>query len=220
MIKIVEPSATLVWATPDAEQTIAFIARTCYQSEDLSSEDSDKKLIQKLIDRKHWPMFDHASMSIKFVTDRGITHELVRHRIAAYAQESTRYCNYSKDKFDNQISVILPNGINEVQPGMEFEEDDIYTSKDIVWLKNMQDCEKAYFDLLQSGCTPQIARSVLPTCLKTSIVMTASFTEWLHVFRLRLSPQAHPDMRSLMQKAKEIAQSIAPIIFSDQVIGL
>ena len=220
MVRIVEPSATLVWATPEAERTIAFIARTCYQSEDSSDIDSDELLIQKLIAKKHWPMFDHASLSIKFVTDRGITHELVRHRIAAYAQESTRYCNYTKEKFANQISVILPNGINEVQPGTEFEEDDVYTSKDIVWLNNMQDCEKAYFDLLQLGYTPQIARSVLPTCLKTSIVMTASFTEWLHVFRLRLSPQAHPDMRSLMQKAKEIAQAIAPIVFSDEVIGV
>jgi len=208
MVRIVEPSATLVWATPDAERIIAFIARTCYQSEDSSDIDSDELLIRKLIDKKHWPMFDHASLSIKFVTDRGITHELVRHRIAAYAQESTRYCNYTKEKFANQISVILPNGINEVQPG----------TSGFVWLENMRDCEKAYFDLLQSGCTPQIARSVLPTCLKTSIIMTASFTEWLHVFRLRLSPQAHPDMRSLMQKAKEIAQAIAPIVFSDEVI--
>lgn len=131
----------------------------------------------------------HKRISIKITTDRGVTHELVRHRLASFSQESTRYCNYAKDKFGNEITVIEPVGLNE---GMRE-----------AWIKGIEACEKAYFEMLENGATPQIARSVLPNSLKTEICITASIEEWKLIFDLRCPPQAHPDCRAIMNPIKD-----------------
>jgi thymidylate synthase (FAD) len=202
-MQIVEHSAELLWVTADPEQTIAKIARTCYKSEDRDTPESNIDLIKRLLNLKHLAMFDHASASIKFVTDRGITHELVRHRMAAFAQESTRYCNYSKNKFGNEITVVKPIQLVEETPAWN------------VWVKGCKDAEINYIDLIANGASPQIARAVLPTCVKTEIVMTCDFTEWMHVFKLRRSPKAHPDMQHLIGLAYNILIEQAPNIFKE-----
>lgn len=130
----------------------------------------------------------HQRISIKLITDRGVTHELVRHRLASFSQESTRYCNYGKDKFGNQITVIKPVEISE----------ELYD----IWYKAMQEAEKYYFEMINKGATPQLARSVLPNSLKTEIVVTASIKEWKLIFELRCAMQAHPDIRYIMLKIK------------------
>lgn len=130
----------------------------------------------------------HLSITILFTTDRGVSHELVRHRLASYAQESTRYCNYSKDKFNHSISFIKPRGINEEQ--------------EKIWLKAMEEAESNYFALLEKGAKAEMARSVLPNSLKTEIVCTCTLNEWKHIFNLRCAPSAHPDIRYLMNETK------------------
>ncbi len=122
------------------------------------------------------------------ITDRGVTHELVRHRIASYAQESTRYCNYSKDKFDNCLTFIKPLKYEECK-----EEYDAY----------FQQCSDTYFALLEKGCSPQEARSVLPNCLKTSIMVTCNLDEWDVIFNLRTADNAHPDIRRVISKVRD-----------------
>lgn len=131
----------------------------------------------------------HQRVTIKLITDRGVTHELVRHRLASFSQESTRYCNYGKDKFGNEITCIRP---------VELKDSDLE-----LWIKAMNDAEKAYFDLLGRGCTPQLARSVLPTALKTELCLTANIKEWKLIFDLRCSVYAHPDVRVLMNDVKD-----------------
>lgn len=130
----------------------------------------------------------HQKVSIRLITDRGVTHELVRHRLASFSQESTRYCNYSKDKFNREITVIKPIEIS----------DELYA----IWEKGMVDAENAYFSMVEKGATPQLARSVLPNSLKTEIVVTASVKEWKLIFDLRCAVQAHPDIRYIMNEVK------------------
>lgn len=184
-------------------QHIEKIGRICYKSEDKITNDgmSAKKFVKMLIDRGHEAMIEHSSLSVKFIVDRGVSHELVRHRIASFAQESTRYCNYSKDKFDNGITFIKP-----------FFFDDVKYQR---WLAAMADTESAYLDLLNSGATPQEARSVLPNSTKTEITITANYREWRSFFKLRTDKAAHPQMREVtIPLLKELKEKI-PVIFDD-----
>ncbi len=131
----------------------------------------------------------HLYITIKLVTDRGVTHELVRHRLASYSQESTRYCNYSKDKFSHELTFVETYGMNEE------------TKK--IWKDALINAENSYFKMLESGAKPETARSVLPNSLKTEIVVSASLNEWKIIFDLRCHPTAHPDIRLLMVGVKE-----------------
>ena len=179
------------------------IGRVCYKSEEKITEngESAKKFVKMLIDRGHEAMIEHSSLSVKFIVDRGVSHELVRHRIASFAQESTRYCNYSKDKFYNGVTFINP-----------FFLDDTKYQR---WLVAMADAESAYLDLLNSGATPQEARSVLPNSTKVEITMTANYREWRNFFKLRTAAAAHPQMREVtIPLLKELKEKL-PIIFDD-----
>lgn len=198
-MRIVEPSATLLSVTPGAEQLIERCGRVCYKSEDRITAGSAETFIRRIIDMGHHSVLEHASATILFVCDRGVTHELVRHRLAAYSQESTRYCNYGKDKHDNQISVIRPPGLE----GVAFDR----------WEQSVFDAEDMYLQLLNLGKTPQIARSVLPNCLKTEIAMTANFREWRHVLTLRTAKAAHPQIREIMFMASSLLKCVAPTVF-------
>lgn len=131
----------------------------------------------------------HQNVTVKFVCDRGVSHEMVRHRVASFAQESTRYCNYSGDKFGNEITVIRPSWC--------YEGSDAY----LMWFDGCQQAENAYFDLLEQGCVPQEARSVLPNSLKTEIIVTMNRDDWDHFFELRCPANAHPDMREVANMA-------------------
>lgn len=188
------------------------VARTCYKSEDYIKEGSAERLVKSLIDRGHEAMLEHYSFSVKFVCDRGVSHELVRHRVASFAQESTRYCNYSKDKFGNELTFIYPRfwdryiGLKEEPNALNLYEN---------WHTAMENAEKAYFTLLEKGATPQEARSVLPNSIKTEVVMTANLREWRHFLKLRTAQAAHPQMRELtIPLLKELKEKI-PVIFDD-----
>lgn len=193
--------------------------RTCYKSEDKITEESAEKFIRMLIDRGHESVLEHEFLSILFVCDRGVSHEIVRHRIASFSQESTRYCNYSKDKFDNQITFIQPIWISDKQIELvkSWNERNFMKIDDTTkaWYTSILESEQAYNLLLKLGWQPQQARSVLPNSLKTEIVVTANIREWRTIFKQRTSKAAHPQMRELMCPLLEELKSKLPIVFDD-----
>jgi len=188
-MRLVEPSATLLSITPNAAQLIERAGRVCYKSENKITDKSADKFIQNLKHRHHMSVLEHASATFHLVTERGTTHELVRHRLASYSQESTRYCAYKDD-----VTFIRP--LNHL-----FE--DAYKHAEIY-----------YHTLLRQGIPAQEARAVLPIGLKTEIVVTANFREWMHIFDLRINDKAHPNIRHLMIKVQEILQQECPEVFS------
>lgn len=198
-MKITDQSASLEWITIGALGHIANIARTCYQSEPTRS---DADFVQFLMKCGHMGMIEHVSASLRFVTDRGISHELVRHRLFSFAQESTRYCNYSKGKFGNGITVVRPMVPSKSKDGYRH------------WLETCRIAEKKYFDLLERGWKPQDARAALPTSTKTEIVMTGNFRNWLWFLKLREDSAAHPMMRELAGFAHEILSDRVPEVFN------
>lgn len=200
-MKRVHPSVELLWITPEAERQIELAGRTCYKSEDKISEDSARKFTMRMRKSGHHAMIEHAAASFRIITDRGITHEIVRHRLASYAQESTRYCNYGTDKFGNECSFIEPPNLDGPQRSL--------------WIEACEFAEKKYFAMLAAGCSAQIARSVLPTCLKTEIVMMANMREWRHFISLRGALSAHPQIRPIAYLVWEILMKYAPSIFED-----
>lgn len=137
----------------------------------------------------------HQDVTMKFICDRGVSHEIVRHRVASFAQESTRYCNYGKDKFGKEITVVRPSWCEEGDARYE------------AWASGCRFAEQAYFLLLDKGCTPQEARSVLPNSLKTEIIVTMNLDGWKHFFDLRCAPSAHPDMREVATMAKDLFEA-------------
>ncbi len=200
-MKIVKPNVTLLWITPDSEVQIETAGRTCYKSEDKITEGSAREFASRMRKAGHHAMIEHAVASFRIVTDRGITHEIVRHRLASYAQESTRYCNYSDDKFGKECSFIEPPGLTQDQK-KEWEQACLFA-------------EEKYFKMLSVGCTPQIARSVLPNCLKTEIVMMANLREWRHFISIRGTKAAHPQIRPIAHKIWVTLMEQAPSIFED-----
>lgn len=175
--------------------------RVCYKSEDKITEGSAEKFVAGIIKRGHEAVLEHCSFTVKFICDRGVSHEIVRHRMASYCQESTRYCNYGKGKFGEEITVIEPCFLNEQTTH--------------IWKRACEAAETAYFDLLAEGCTPQEARSVLPTSLKTEVVMTANIREWRHFLRLRCDKAAHPQMREVALILLNKLHELVPVCFDD-----
>lgn len=190
------------------EKWLEKVGRTCYKSEDRITEESALRFIKMLRDRGHHAMLEHSVASVRIIGDRGLTHELVRHRIASYAQESTRYCNYTHGKFNNEISVIS-------QPGLTIEQTEI-------WEKAMLLAEEYYFRLVEMGVKPEIARSVLPTGLKAEIVITANLREWMWIFEMRCDKHAHPIIRKVCLDILNQFNSRLPCIYEKQAekVGL
>lgn len=204
-MKIIEPFYEIEHC-PDRADVLSRIeraGRTCYKSEDKITEDSGSAFVAKILGMGHESVIEHVSMSVRFVCDRGVTHELVRHRLAAFSQESTRYCNYAKGKHGSELTFIRPLFWEDNSPFFE------------QWYCAMENAEIAYLDLVRDGASPQEARSVLPNSLKTEIVMTANVREWRHVFRLRCSPRAHPQMRQVMLPLLEEVGGRLPELFGD-----
>lgn len=200
-MKIVQSSFSIIDHS-NLLSTIESAGRTCWKSEDRMGEGTAEPFIERLKNLRHESVLEHGSISVRIVCDRGVSHELVRHRLASYSQESTRYCNYGKEKFGQEITVVEPTtSLDSTQ----------YNS----WLAAMHFAEGAYFKMLSEGATPQIARAVLPTSLKTEIVITANPREWRHIFRLRCDSTAHPDIRSLMLEIKDEFASRWPVLFAD-----
>jgi thymidylate synthase (FAD) len=202
---IVKPSATLLSVTPNAAELIERAGRVCYKSEDKIGPGTAAKFMEMLKKREHYSVIEHASASILFVCDRGVSHEMVRHRLCSFSQESSRFCSYYQDKFGREISVVEPH----------FDDDPLKNElKKEVWADSMQEAEYRYMRLIEMGSSPQIARSVLPNSLKTEIVMTANFREWLHFFKMRTSKAAHPQMVEIALLAQEILKKECPEVFS------
>lgn len=204
-MKIIEPSVELVNA-PNYEtllSTVEQAGRVCYKSEDKITAGSAEKFVRNILKRGHEAVIEHGVITARIICDRGVSHELVRHRLASYCQESSRYCNYSKGKFGEEITVIAPSWVD----GRE----DIAR----IWRIAMRDAEDAYLSLLDEGCTPQEARSVLPNSLKTEVVMTANIREWRHFLRLRMATAAHPDMRVVARLVYELLKEKYPVFFED-----
>jgi len=203
--------------------------RTCYKSEEGIKPDSAEEFITKIVARGHESVLEHEKMTVRFICDRGVTHEIVRHRIASFSQESTRYCNYSKDKFDNQLTFIIPPWVPflpDDKSRASIDDASFETTKEILesdpmqgamtlWLQAMQQAQNNYLALINAGWQPQQARSVLPNSLKTEIVVTANFREWRTIFKQRTSQAAHPQMRELMLPLLSEVRQYLPCLFSD-----
>lgn len=204
-MKIIKPSATIEAYTPGLEQVIEAAGRTCWKSEDKITDciEDTEAFIGRIMNFKHESVLEHGAITVRFIIDRGVSHELVRHRLASFSQESTRYCNYGKDKFGKEITVIDPSG---AFPDFEDRRD--------AWFAAMLATEKQYFELLARGATPQEARSVLPNSLKTEVVMTANPREWRHVFTLRCNRAAHPQIREVMIPLQKEFQARWPSLFT------
>lgn len=190
-------------------EKIEQVARTCYKSEGKIQEGSAAKMVASLIKSGHEAMLEHVSVTVKFVVDRGISHELVRHRLASFAQESTRYCNYSKDDFGSEITFIIPEYLEYKSEGWN------------IWKESMKQAEDAYFKMLDFGLSPQQARAVLPNSLKTEVVMTANLREWRHFFKLRAlgtTGKPHPQMLEVTVPLLEDFKQMIPVVFDDLVV--
>lgn len=190
--------------TGDELKAIERAGRTCYKSEKNITDDSARDFVKKLIKNHHEAMLEHSSLSVKFICDRGVSHELVRHRLASFAQESTRYCNYGKD---GELTFIRPCFWDE--NGIEYAE----------WYCDMRRAEATYLRLINGlKCTPQQARSVLPNSIKTEVIMTANYREWRHFLNLRAARAtgpAHPQMEELAVPLLDELSGLIPEIFDD-----
>lgn len=194
----------------DELQLIEKAGRTCYKSEDKITDESAKKFVAGLIKRNHEAMLEHSFLSIRFICDRGVSHELVRHRLASFAQESTRYCNYSQDKFGNELTFIKP---------LFFDED---TNEYRLWEHAMRVAESDYMMMLNVGRTAQEARSILPNSIKTEVVMSTNYREWRHFFKLRAARAtgpAHPQMEEITRPLLEELKTLIPVVFDDIIVA-
>lgn len=186
------------------------VARTCYLSHSKGDFESTKKFIKGLIEKGHHAMLEHSILTVRFIFDRGASHEDIRHRNSAFAQESTRWCNYSLNKFESEITVIEPN---LALPNYEDQEE-----AEALFESCVAEAEFTYMKLIELGVSPQEARSVLPTCLKTTLVHTANFREWGHILKLRTAPDAHPQIRKVMINLHEELKERIPVIFDDLIV--
>ena len=177
--------------------------RTCYKSEGKIGDGTAEKFIAAIIKRGHESVLEHEKITVRFICDRGVTHELVRHRIASYSQESTRYCNYSQDRFGSELTFIKPCFWEDGSENMR------------IWEETMQHIEDNYNKMTAAGAKPEEARSILPNSLKTEIVVTMNMREWRHYFKLRTSPAAHPQIREIsIALLKEFKEKL-PVLFTD-----
>lgn len=204
-MKIIEPSIEILSDVNSNEimKNVEICGRVCYKSENRISEESSKKFIKRIIASGHESVLEHEKITVKFICDRGISHEIVRHRIASYSQESTRYCNYSQDKFGNELTLIRPFFWKEDEKKYE------------IWCDVMKKIEDSYNELISLGAKPEEARSILPNSLKTEIVVTMNIRELRHFLKLRTSKNAHPQMREVANKLLKYVKETLPVFFED-----
>jgi thymidylate synthase (FAD) len=218
-MKIVKASTEILAYTPELAKIIEVAGRTAYKSGNKINDNSADEFIKRIILDTHHTVLEHGAITVRFICDRGIAMEIIRHRLASYTMESTRYCNYSKDKFDNQLTFILPYFWDCSEN--EFKDDIIPYQKRAtlwsMWYGVCQRVEETYLAMLQQGASPQEARSILLNSLKTEIIATANPREWRHIFKLRCDPAAHPQMREVMIPLKEKFSELWPSIFGDLV---
>jgi thymidylate synthase (FAD) len=203
---LVRPSAEILEF--HCSNTLLEVAgRTCYKSECKGDPDA---FVRMVCSKNHESVLEHSMITVRFIIDRGVSHELVRHRLCSFSQESTRYCNYAK----KGIVFVIPPWV-DIEPGdytqthLSFEEHE----ESLPWFMACLRAEEYYLDLLSKGWTPQQARSVLPNSLKTEIVVTANAREWMHIFKLRTDTSAHPQMREVMIPLKGLFHQMNEVLF-------
>lgn len=204
-MRIIEPSFEILDEIngEDILRKIEKIGRVCYKSENKITEDSAKRFVTNILKSGHESVIEHEKISVRIICDRGVSHEIVRHRIASYSQESTRYCNYNNEKFGNELTLIKPLFWSE--DSREYR----------MWVDTMQTIEDTYNRLIDMGAEPQQARSILPNSLKTEIVVTMNLREWRHFFKLRSAKNAHPQMREVACALLDEFKKRIPVIFDD-----
>lgn len=223
-MKIIKPNVEILTPINGEEilKHIEIVGRVCYKSEDNITKDSSKKFIATLIKNGHEAMIEHFNITVKFTCDRGVSHEIVRHRMASYAQESTRYCNYSKDQFDNGITFILPNwfeyGCSTYEDAIKNRQWQHIKSTEKEWIYSMEIAGQTYLYLISQGWSPQQARSVLPNSLKTEIVVTMNLRELRHFLKLRTAKSAHPQMQEVAIMLLNKLKAEIPIVFDDILV--
>ena len=207
MVKIIEPSVEIVSEINSDKmlKQIEKCARNCYKSENNITEDTTSavKMIGKLIEMGHTAMIEFADVIVNLHCDVGVYKDLTRHRHCSFAIESTRYCNYSKGKFGNEISVIKPCNMDE--------NSGIYHT----WLKAMNDMERAYMQMAEIGATPDQLRMIFPHSTAASVMMKANIREWRHIFNLRCAKAAHPSVRQIMLMTLNEFHNKIPVLFDD-----
>lgn len=224
-MKIIEPSIILEDEINGQEilNKIERIGRVCYKSENNIKEGSAERFISNLINRHHESVLEHVSISVRVICDRGVSHEIVRHRLASYSQESSRYCNYTNDKFGKELTFIKPCWFNSSLEDLNrYAKDETYENASVLledeyyWINIMQNIEDDYFVLIEDNAwTPEQARSILPNSIKTEIVMTMNLREWRHFFKMRCDKAAHPQMRQIANMILDTFKEKIPVIFND-----
>ena len=217
---LVKPSHEIMTCTGRPLELIELAGRTCYKSEDKITDDSAVKFVESITRRGHHSVIEHAVVTVKIICDRGVTHEIVRHRLASYSQESTRYCNYKGGvtfvippwtTWDEGKYSAIVDDTKIIHSAVEGEEDDPANR----WFESMLCAEEQYINLLKEGWSPQQARSVLPNSTKTEIIITANVREWRHIFTLRCHRASHPQMNEVMWPLHQEMKELIPVIFDD-----
>ena len=209
---LVRPFVNVLYVCAQPLQRIEIAGRTAYKSEDKITDTSAVKFVKNLISRGHESVIEHSMATIRVVCDRGVSHEWVRHRLASYTQESTRYCDYTK----GHVTFIIPPWLPDIKPGEYTLHPSHYgSSEGELWLGALRSCEVSYQQLRLAGWRPEQARSVLPNSLKTELVVTMNFRELRHFFKLRTAAAAHPQMRELTIPLLKLMQGYVPVIFDD-----
>ena len=223
-MKIINPSVKLEDKIDGQAilKKIERIGRVCYKSENNIKEDSAERFVKSIIARGHESVLEHVSISVRVICDRGVSHEIVRHRVASYSQESTRYCNYSNDKFGNELTFIMPSWFkSNIEDLNNYANDKnnfnkIYSSGEWAWIDSLRAVEINYFTLLECcNWTPEQARSILPNSLKTELVMTMNLREWRHFLKLRTDRASHPQAREIAYMILDEFKSKIPVVFDD-----
>lgn len=215
-MKIIQPSFEIVDMADYQEilKKLEKIGRVCYKSENNITDDSAERFLASIIKRGHESVIEHENVTVKLIVDRGVSHEIVRHRIASYSQESTRYCNYSESGSDDGISIISTSGF---MFDKKFKSLDEYSKQKIhqVWLEAQHYAESCYKEMIELGATPQLARSVLTNSTKTEIVITMNLRAWRNFFKLRTPHTAHPQMREIAIIGLDKFKGALPVFFED-----
>ena len=204
-MKIISPSFELL-DCPDGVlllKKIELAGRVCYKSEAKITPESAFHFVRRILESGHESVLEHEKVSVRIICDRGVSHEIVRHRIASYSQESTRYCNYALDKYQNELTFIRPCFWSEDSEAFQ------------LWKDAMAVTERIYLNLITNGASPQEARSVLPNSLKTEIIVTMNMREWRHFFKLRASSNAHPQMQEIAVPMLAAFKATIPVLFDD-----
>ena len=213
-MNIVQPSFQIMKYDKQALSFLEKIGRICYKSEDKIKKGSAEKFIENIIHRDHTAMVEHSSITVKFIHNRGFSHELVRHRLSSFAQESTRYVDYNKDKYKKELTFIAPYWEKGEFLKKEQMQANILHAYDL-WYGTMWEIEKTYKEMKDLGTDTDAVRGILPNDIKTEIVITANFREWRKILSLRTAKVAHPDMRRVMIPLLQELKKNIPVIFND-----